>query len=117
MVTSELYPYISNYFVFLNIIADIILDSRKGGSYTDRSFLRSAMFPKPGSDNKTMVIAYGRGSGLSDHKVIVQEVGTDRYLQEIAVAKPITDICYAILNQNHYVVVLCETEIAVYKWS
>ena len=93
------------------------MDHRKGGSYTDRSFLRSAIFSKPGTDNKTMVIAYGRGSGRSDHKVIVQEGGTDKYLQEIPVAKPILDICYSILNQNHYVVILCDTELAVYKWS
>ena len=64
-----------------------------------------------------MVIAYGRGSGQSDHKIIIQEVGTDKYLQEIPVTKPILDICYVVLNQNHYLVVLCDTEIAAYKWA
>jgi len=99
------------------VSANILLDHRRGGSYTDRSFLRSFIFSKPGTEGKTMVIAYGRGSGQTDHKVIIQEVGTDKYLQEIPVAKPILDICYAVLNQNHYVVVLCDTEIATYKWS
>ena len=99
------------------IIANTLLDHRKGGSYTDRSFLRSTIFCKPGTDGKTMVVAFGRGSGQSDHKVVIQEVGTDKYLQEIPVAKPILDICSVTLNQNYYVVVLCETEVAVYKWS
>ena len=102
---------------FPYILANILLDHRRGGSYTDRSFLRSFIFSKPGTEGKTMVIAYGRGSGQTDHKVIIQEVGTDKYLQEIPVAKPILDICYAVLNQNHYVVVLCDTEIATYRWS
>ena len=99
------------------IIANTLLDHRKGGSYTDRSFLRSTIFCKPGTGGKTMVVAFGRGSGQSDHKVVIQEVGTDKYLQEIPVAKPILDICSVMLNQNYYVVVLCETEVAVYKWS
>ena len=93
------------------------MDHRKGGSYTDRSFLRSAIFSKPGTACKTVVVAYGRGSGQCDQKIIIQEVGTEKYVQEIPVAKPVLDICSALLNDNHYVIALSETEIAVYKWS
>lgn len=56
------------------VTANTLLDHRKGGSYTDRSFLRSTIFCKPGTGGKTMVVAFGRGSGQSDHKVVIQEV-------------------------------------------
>ena len=97
------------------ISSNVILDNPRGGTYTDRSFLRPAIFPKPGSDK--MLIAYGRGSATYDHKLVLQEVGTDRVLQEIPVPKPILDVCTVALNGSHYVTMLSETEVFVYKWT
>jgi len=101
--------------------ANVLLDNRRGGSYTDRSFLRPAVFEKPGGgspdSSSTLLISYGRGSVQSDHKLILQEVGTDKFIQEVPVPKPILDICPITLNHNHYVVLLCETEVFIYKWT
>ena len=93
----------------------MILDNRAGGSYTDRSFLRTSIFSKPQSD--TMLVAYSRGSVQSDHKLIIQEVGMERFVQDIPVPKPVLDICPVTLNQNHYVILLTETEVFIYQWT
>jgi len=97
------------------VSVNIILDNRAGGSYTDRSFLRTAIFSKPQSD--TMLVAYSRGSVQSDHKLIIQEVGMERFVQDIPVPKPVLDICPVTLNQNHYVILLTETEVFIYQWT
>jgi hypothetical protein len=47
----------------------------------------------------------------------VQEVGNDRIVQEIPVDRPIVDVCAFSLNAEHYVTVLCEAELIMYKWS
>ena len=97
------------------VTVNVLLDNRSGGSYTDRSFLRTALFPKPKSD--TMLVAYSRGSAQSDHKLVIQEVGMERFVQDIPVPKPVVDICPVTLNQNHYVILLTETDILVYQWT
>ena len=97
------------------VTMNTLLDNRRGSSYTDRSFLRPAVFEKPASN--ALLIAYGRGSAHSDHKLVMQEVGTDKFIQEIPVPKPILDLCSIGLNQNHYLIMLCETEVFVYKWT
>ena len=99
------------------ISANVILDNSRGGSYTDRSFLRPSIFSKPGSQGQQMMIAYGRGSASYDHKLVLQEVGSDKVVQEIPVPKPILDVCTVDLNGSHYVTMLSETEVFVYKWT
>ena len=99
------------------VSANVILDNRRGATFTDRSFLRPAIFAKPGTEGQQMMIAYGRGSVQYDHKLVLQEVGTDRVVQEIPVPKPILDVCPLALNGTHYIVMLSETEVFVYKWT
>ena len=60
---------------------------------------------------------YGRGSAHTDHKLVVQEVGNDKILQEIPVDRPIVDVCAFSLNSEHFVSVLCEADMIIYKWT
>ena len=62
------------------------------------------------------LILYGRGSAHNDHKLIVQEIGSGKVLQEIKIEKPILDICAFVLNTTQMVCVLTENELHVYKW-
>ena len=62
-------------------------------------------------------VLYGRGSAHSDHKLVIQEVGNEKVVQEIPVERPIVDVCAFSLNAEHYVTVLCEAELIMYKWT
>jgi len=98
----------------------IIFDNKKGGTYKEKSFLKSVLCHKPGTDGTQggqMLVLYGRGSAHKDHKLIVQEVGSDRVIQEVSIYKPIVDICVLRLNSNDIVCVLTETELHIYKWT
>ena len=101
-----------------SIRTNIIFDQKKGGSYKERSFLRSILSSKPGSDEHAVVL-YGRGSGHKDHKLVVQEVGSgsDRVLQEISIEKPILDLETFKLNDEEIVCILGENELHIYKWQ
>lgn len=94
----------------------VIFDNKKGGSYKEKSFLKSVLCPKPGSEGQ-MLVLYGRGSGKSDQKLIVQEVGSERVIQEVNVAKPLLDLCALQLNCDHIVCALTENELYIYKWT
>ena len=101
-----------------SIRTNIIFDQKKGGSYKERSFLRSILSSKPGSEENALVM-YGRGSGHKDHKLVIQEVGSgsDRVLQEISIEKPILDLETFKLNDEEIVCILGENELHIYKWQ
>ena len=99
-----------------SIRTNVIFDQKKGGSYKERSFLRSILSTKPGSENQ-MLVMYGRGSAQSDHKLVVQELGSDRVVQEINIEKPILDIGTFKLNDEQNVCILSENELHIYKWQ
>ena len=67
------------------------------------------------SDGQNLIL-YGRGSSHNDHKLVVQEIGSGKVLQEIKIEKPILDICAFVLNTTQMVCVLTENELHVYKW-
>ena len=97
----------------------VIFDNKKGGTYKEKSFLRSVICQKPGTEENQsgqMVVLYGRGSAQKDHKLIVQEVGSDRVMQEVAVSKPLIDICVLRLNSDDIVCLLTENDLHIYKW-
>ena len=98
------------------VSTNIIFDNKRGGSYKDRSFLKSTLCQRPGQEGQVLVL-FGRGSAQNDHKLIVQEVGTEKVVQEIHIAQPILDICTFTLNASHMVCVLTENELHVYKWG
>ena len=95
----------------------IIFDNKKGGTYKDKSFLKSILSSKPGGEQGQMMVLFGRGSAQKDHKLIVQEVGSDRVIQEINIAKPLLDINILKLNSDYIVCVLTENELHIYKWT
>ena len=109
----------------MKISLEIILDQRNGGTYSERSFLRPALFPHPFDDdeghdaNGRLLAAYGRGSGLSDQRVSVLEVGSDRTVADVAVARPVVDMWQcrgAAADGASLVAMLCESEVLLYKW-
>ena len=67
--------------------ANTIRESQ-GGSYSSRSFLLSSLLVV-GDQAETVMLVYSRGTGLGETKVIVQEVGSGRIQQELAVGNPI----------------------------
>ncbi len=95
----------------------IIFDNKKGGTFKEKTFLRSVLSRKACSKDHQMTVLFGRGSGKTDHKLIVQEVGSDRVLQEVPIPKPILDICTLTLNSDHIVCALTEHELLLYKWT
>ena len=67
-----------------------------GGSYRERSFLRAALVDGTREGQVLalsigrsrnlcwqVLLVYGRGSGVTDTKLVVKEVGTERTLQEV----------------------------------
>ena len=40
-------------------------------------------------------IAFSKGSGQTDHKVVIQEVGSDRVLQELKVINTFISFCHS----------------------
>merc|ERR1712020_186149 len=79
------------------VSTNIIFDNKRGGSYKERSFLRTTLCQSPAQEGQVLVL-FGRGSAQSDHKLIVQELGSEKVLQEIDIKKPILDICSLTLN-------------------
>ena len=39
-----------------------------------------------------VLLVYGRGTGVTDTRLVVKEVGSERTLQEVVVGKPVLDI-------------------------
>lgn len=99
------------------VTVHVVFDNRRGGSYKERAFLRSHMCQKPGSNDGQVVALFGRGSAMNDHKLVVQEVGSDKVLQQLQVDKPVLDVCPLNLNSDQFVTVLCENEMHIYKWT
>ena len=54
---------------------------------------------------------------LQDHKLVVQEVGSDRVVQEVAVGRPVLDVCPIRINGQNFVAVLAGADVVIYKWS
>jgi len=86
-----------------------------GGSYRERSFLRAALVD--GAREGQVLLVYGRGSGVTDTKLVVKEVGTERTLQEVLIGKPVLDIQSAEINGSRYLAALGETDLTMYKWE
>jgi len=86
-----------------------------GGSYRERSFLRAALVE--GAREGQVLLVYGRGSGVTDTKLVVKEVGTERTLQEVLIGKPVLDIQSAEINGSRYLAALGETDLTMYKWE
>jgi len=86
-----------------------------GGSYRERSFLRAALID--GAREGQVLLVYGRGSGVTDTKLVVKEVGTERTLQEVLIGKPVLDIQSAEINGSRYLAALGETDLTMYKWE
>lgn len=87
-------------------------NQKRGGSYTERSFLKACIF----RDDQRAILAYGRGSSGSDHKMILEELGTEKILQEVRVPRPILDITKFSVNGEHFVAALCECQVFIYQW-
>ena len=51
------------------VSTNIIFDNKRGGSYKDRSFLKSTLCQRPGQEGQVLVL-FGRGSAQNDHKLI-----------------------------------------------
>ena len=45
------------------------------------------------------------------------QVGSDRVVQELAVERPVLDLCQAVINRDRYLAVLGENELTMYKWQ
>jgi len=91
-----------------------VLKQTSGGSYSARSFLRSTLVSAP---NGQVFLVFGRGSGQTDHRVVVQEVGSERVVQELNIGRPVLDVCQATINGDRHLAVLGETELTMYKWQ
>ncbi len=70
-------------------------------------------------DNESqLVLLYAKGSGLTDQRVSVQELGSSRPLQECSVPRPVLDVLAPVdVNGTSFVAFLCETEVLLYKWD
>jgi len=86
----------------------------EGASYKERSFLRSCLLVLNKEEGRVM-LAYTRGTGVGDIKIVIQEVPTARIVQEIGVGKPVLDIKTANINDQLYLALLCETELIMHK--
>ncbi|TRY73195.1 hypothetical protein TCAL_00947 [Tigriopus californicus] len=87
-------------------------NKKRGGSYTERSFLKACIF----RDDQRAILVYGRGSSGSDHKMVLEELGTEKILQEVRVPRPILDIAKFSVNGEHFVAALCECQVFIYQW-
>jgi len=97
------------------VIVGQVVAQVAGGSYRERSFLRAALVE--GSREGQVLLVYGRGSGVTDTKLVVKEVGTERTMQEVNIGKPVLDIQAAEINGSRYLAALGETELTMYKWE
>jgi len=86
----------------------------EGGSYNARSFLRSCLLLTSKEAGQVM-LAYPRGTGAGDIKVVLQEVPTGRIVQELGLGKPVLDIKAASINNIQYLAILGETELSMYR--
>ena len=97
------------------VIVGQVVAQVAGGSYRERSFLRAALVE--GSREGQVLLVYGRGSGVTDTRLVVKEVGTERTMQEVNIGKPVLDIQAAEINGSRYLAALGETELTMYKWE
>ena len=97
------------------VIVGQVVAQVAGGSYRERSFLRAALVE--GCREGQVLLVYGRGSGVTDTKLVVKEVGTERTMQEVNIGKPVLDIQAAEINGSRYLAALGETELTMYKWE
>ena len=86
----------------------------QGGSYNARSFLRSCLILASQEEGR-VVMAYTRGTGAGDIKVVLQEVPTGRIVQEVGIGKPVLDIKLTSINNEKYLAILGETDLIMYK--
>ena len=86
----------------------------QGGSYNARSFLRSCLILISQEEGR-VVMAYPRGTGAGDIKVVLQEVPTGNIIQEIGIGKPVLDIKLTSINTEKYLAILGETDLNMYK--
>ena len=86
----------------------------QGGSYNARSFLRSCLILVSQEEGR-VVMAYPRGTGAGDIKVVLQEVPTGNIIQEIGIGKPVLDIKLTSINTEKYLAILGETDLNMYK--
>jgi len=91
-----------------------VMKQVNGGSYSIRSFLRSTLISGP---NEEALLVFGRGTGPKDHRVIVQEVGSGRIVQDFNIGRPVLDLCQANINGERHLAVLGETDLTMYKWQ
>ena len=115
--------YLSSFFIRqtkLNILRLVFFDLHiqvmrvEGGSYNARSFLRSCLLLTSKEAGQVM-LAYPRGTGAGDIKVVLQEVPTGRIVQELGLGKPVLDIKTASINNIQYLAILGETELSMYR--
>ena len=62
-----------------------------------------------------VVMAYTRGTGAGDIKVVIQEVPTGRIVQEVGIGRPVLDIKLTSVNTEKYLAILGETDLNMYK--
>ena len=86
----------------------------QGGSYNARSFLRSCLILLSQEEGR-VVMAFPRGTGAGDIKVVLQEVPTAKIIQEIGIGKPVLDIKMTTINSVQYLAILGETDLNMYK--
>lgn len=103
------------------VISNILFTHQRGGSYSERSFLRASIFQQFSSSNEAeetkTLLAYDRGCGQSDHKVVIYDVGkTEKAIQEMCVNRPVLDIVPYQINGEHHLAFLCEADVLIYKW-
>jgi len=100
------------------VAANVIFEDKRGGSYHERAFLRTALMRHP-SDQRRLLMAYSRGAGQNDQRVVVREVGSGESaaMQEVRVPAPVMDITPAVVNGVPGLGILCETEVLLYKWT
>ena len=97
--------------VRLNVIAETA-----GGSFQQRSFLRSALSTHPCNDDRILAII-GKGSTNSDHRLAVHEIGASKkVLQEVLIGKAVLDVLPFRFNGQNFVAVLTESDVILYKW-
>ena len=79
-----------------------------------RSFLRSCLILTSPEEGR-VVMAYPRGTGAGDIKVVIQEVPTGRILQEVGIGKPVLDIMLTSINTDKYLAILGENDLHMYR--
>ena len=104
------------------VTCNVLFTHHRGGSYAERSFLRGGIFTNPvESDDEDggqkVLLCYDRGSGPNDHKTVIAAIdGVDKPVQEITTGKAVLDMTPYSVNGLHFLALLCEYELLIYKW-